>query len=130
MIEDILNVNTIFYVSFVSLIIKMFKNSTLTEEEIMIRNDKKLLQIQYRKQKREDRIKRRNYRRELRRERLNNNDNEIVNIVNGNENISNSGNDNDSIDGNETDTSNNTNESIKYNIVREIYLNTIQSTDV
>ena len=59
MIEDILNINTIFYVSFISLIIK---------------NEKKMLQIQHRKQKKEDRIKRRKYRIELKRERLLNND--------------------------------------------------------
>jgi len=39
--EDILNVNTIFYISFVSLIIKMFKNSTLTDEEILLKKKKK-----------------------------------------------------------------------------------------
>ena len=42
MIEDILNVNTIFYISFVSLIIKMFKNSTLTDEEILLKKKKNI----------------------------------------------------------------------------------------
>ena len=57
MIEDMLNVNTIFYISFVSLLFKMFKNGTLTEEQILMKKEKKITQLQNRKKKREDRIK-------------------------------------------------------------------------
>ena len=89
-----LNVNTIFYISFVSLLFKMFKNGTLTEEQILMKKEKKITQLQNRKKKREDRIKTKIFRQNLRKDRKesnidlnddndtdisNDSDNEIIN---------------------------------------------------
>jgi len=112
MIEDIVNINVIFYISFVSLIIKMFKNSTMTDEDLakektrLCEKKEKKDQLTKNKFKRKDhRLKRRQYRRALRKER------------NGN------GNDTD-----ETDDSNDSNDSLNDSLNEKVNNKKLKAT--
>ena len=52
MIEDILNIKPLFYISFIYVIIKYIKTKNITEEELLLKEDTKKKKKEFRRKKR------------------------------------------------------------------------------